>query len=270
MDMQCYEKDEYWAQCLQSCTPGAHPEDNNENWTCTELGLRSYGLALKGSPSLFCFSVIRTAGYEVGLMEAQKAKNAGIFACDAFSLFTADGTTTVGGVPTLRFQGAPIVQSVDNTAGNTKLFVNAWNVVIGDGKWKLHAFTVKVDPDAVFFAERLRWHMAPYLGQKVFVINCHKGDMVYGALEIYSFAAIQDWALRGKTCAAPNNFGEDKYMTTCMDHLGVTRIHDESVLGDKLCGTFSGCQNGWNAAFHPFKDIASWEGCWNQANAPTV
>lgn len=270
MDMQCYAKDEYWAQCLQTCNPGPHPEDNNDTWTCKELGLRSYGLALKGSPSLFCFSVLRTTGYEVSLMGMQIAKNVGIFACDDYSLLTADGNTTVGGVPTIRFEGAPIVKSVDNTAGNTALFVNAWNVLIWGGKWRMHAFTVKVDPDAVFFPDRLRWHLTGYIGQKVFVINCHKGDMIYGALEIFSFAAIQEWARRGKTCPAPNNFGEDKYMTTCMDFLGVARVHDESVLGDKLCDTFSGCQNGWNAAFHSFKDVPSWEGCWNQANAVPV
>lgn len=42
---------------------------------------------------------------------------------------------------------------------------------------------------------------------------------------------------------------------------------DEAVLGDKLCHTFTGCGNGWNSAFHPFKDVGSWESCWNEARA---
>mmetsp|Transcript_63129 Transcript_63129/g.87206 ORF Transcript_63129/g.87206 Transcript_63129/m.87206 type:complete len:206 (-) Transcript_63129:70-687(-) len=200
-------------------------------------------------------------------MASQQAKGVGIWGCDGHSLLTADGNTTVGGEETISFQGAPIVTSVDGTAGNTWLFVNAWNVLIARGEWKMHSFIAKVDPDAVFFADRLRWHMAPYLGQKMYVINCHVGDMIYGALEVFSFAAIQDWANRHTECNAPNNFGEDKYMTQCMDHLGAARVHDEAVLGDKLCGTFTSCSNGWNAAFHPFKDIGSWEACWNEATA---
>jgi len=270
MELQCYAKNDGWAQCMQSCAPGPHAEDHNETWSCTPLGPRAYGLAVKGSPSLFCFTVLRVQGYEAGLLGFHKSKDAGIFACDDYMLLTADGTTTVGGVKTVQFPGAPIVQSIDNTAGNTELFVNAWKKVIEHGKWKQHAFTVKVDPDAVFFPERLRWHVASYLGQKIFVINCHMGDMIYGALEVYSFAAIQEWAWHGKTCNAPNNYGEDKYMTQCMDHLGVARVHDESVLGDKLCHTFAGCSNGWNSAFHPFKDVGSWQACWNEANAATA
>jgi hypothetical protein len=266
MDVQCFAKNDVWAQCRQSCVAGKHADDHNDTWSCEPLGPRSYGLATKGSPSLFCFSVLRTAGYEVGLMAAQKEKGAGIFACDDHSLLTADGTTTVGGEETIQFTGAPIVTSIDGTAGNTFLFVNAWKVITGGTKWRDHSFTAKVDPDAVFFPERLRWHVAAHNGEKVFVINCHRGDMIYGALEVYSFSAIQDWSFRGKDCNTPNNYGEDKYMTQCMDFLGVTRLRDESVLGDKLCHTFSGCGMGWNAAFHPFKDVASWTQCWNEAN----
>mmetsp|Transcript_46434 Transcript_46434/g.122667 ORF Transcript_46434/g.122667 Transcript_46434/m.122667 type:complete len:584 (-) Transcript_46434:429-2180(-) len=266
MDVQCYEKASGWAQCKQSCVPGPHADDKNETWSCKPLGPRSYGLATKGSPSLFCFSVLRTVGYEAGLMAAQKAKGAGIFDCDDHMLLTADGTTTVGGEKTVQFTGAPIVTSIDGTAGNTFLFVNAWKVIVGGPKWREHSFTVKVDPDAVFFPERLRWHVAAHNGEKVFVINCHRGDMIYGALEVFSFSAIQEWSIRAKECNTPNNYGEDKYMTQCMDHLGVARLRDESVLGDKLCHTFSGCGMGWNAAFHPFKDVGSWTQCWNEAN----
>jgi len=267
MDVQCYEKKEGWGQCMQSCVPGVHADDNNATWSCNELGPRSYGLAIKGSPSLFCFSVIRIFGYEVSLMNTMKAKGAGIFACDGHSIMSADGTTGIGDEATVQFQGAPIVTSVDGTAGNTWLFVNAWNKMMELGEWEQHSFTAKVDPDAVFFPERLRWHLQSFLGQKIFIINCHMGDMIYGALEVFSFAAIQEWKNRHLECNTPNNYGEDKYMTQCMDHLGIARVHDESILGDKLCHTFTSCANGWNSAFHPFKDVGSWEGCWNEANA---
>jgi hypothetical protein len=267
MDVQCYEKDEFYAQCRRSCEPGVHTDDGNETWSCRTLGARSYGLAIKGFPSLFCFAVVRTTGYERDLMKAQHEQGAGIFDCDSFSILTADSNATIDHVLSVQFAGAPIVQSVDNTAGNTELFVHAWKQVIAQGTWKDHAFTVKADPDAVFVPKRLRWHLGPQVGRNMFIVNCPLWNMIYGALEVYSFLAIEAWSQRGHSCEAPANFGEDKYMTNCMDFLGVMRVRDDTVLGDKLCNTFTSCDNPDNAAFHPFKDISSWTQCWNQAKA---
>jgi len=268
MDVQCYEKGEGWAQCKESCAPGAHADDNNETWTCKPMGPRSYGISTKGFPSLYCFSVIRTSGYEVGLLQAQYDRQAGIFACDEHALLTADGSIKLGGVRTIRFPGAPITVSVDNTAGNTELFVHAWTAIISDGAWKDHTFTMKVDPDAVLIADRVRWHLQPQVGNKIYVVNCPKGDMMYGALEVFSYYAIKDWASRGhSTCSAPNNWGEDKYMTNCMDSLGVARVHDESIIADALCLGSGDCSDGLAAAFHPFKDVNAWLQCWDRASS---
>jgi len=266
MDVQCYEKSEGWAQCKESCTPGAHADDNNETWSCKPLGPRSYGVSTKGFPSLYCFSVLRVDGYEAGLLRAQWERKAGIFACDDYSLLTADGSTKIGDVETISFPGAPITVSVDNTAGNTELFLHAWNAIIAAGVWKNHTFTMKVDPDAVLVADRARWHLLPQVGKKIYVVNCPKGDMMYGALEVFSYYGIKDWAARGHSlCSAPNNWGEDKYMTNCMDSLGVARVHDESIIADALCLGAGDCSDGRAAAFHPFKDVGRWLQCWDRA-----
>jgi len=270
MDVACYSKNDDWAMCMQTCEPGQHAEDKNATWNCNQIGPRSYGLATKGFPSLYCFSVLRVAGYEKQLMQANSDRQSGIFACDEFDLLTADGQTTVGDVKTINFPGAEIVTSIDGTAGNTWLFVNAWNAVINNKKWKNHAFIAKVDPDAVFIPDRVRTHMHAYVDENVFVINCMVGDMIYGALEVFSYEAINQWTVRKGECNTPNVFGEDKYMTQCMDTLGVTRVHDTGIMGDKLCGTFSDCGNGVNAAFHPFKDVASWTACMDQATGAVV
>lgn len=267
MGTQCYQKDESYAQCRESCEPGEHAEDNNATWTCDVLSPQSFGLALVGGPSLFCFVVVRPGSYEEGLVAAQHQRGAGIFACDGFSVMTPDANMTLDGVATVAFTGAPIVKSVDNTAGNTWLFVHAWQKVIDGGQWKDHAFTVKADPDAVFLPDRLRRHLEWHVGERVFVVNCPLWDMIYGALEVFSHAAMLDWSYRGKECEAPNDFGEDKYMTYCMDHLNVTRVRDNLVLGDKLCHSFTSCNNLQNAAFHPFKDVDSWLQCLDDALA---
>jgi hypothetical protein len=267
MGMQCYKKNEDWAMCMSECAPGYHADDNNESWTCEKLGPRSWGNAIKGNPSLYCFSVIRSDGYEVDLMNEISKKNAGIFDCDAFDILTAETSVLVAGVNTVSFQGADIIGSVDGTAGNTWLFVNAWQKVVDIGKWDDHAFIAKVDADAVFLPEKLRWHLGSFVGVRMYVINCQAWNMIYGALEVFSHDAIKTWKLWGNTCNAPNDFGEDKYMTQCMDHLEVMRVDDFGVVGDKLCGSFTSCSAMSTAAFHPFKDVYSWTQCYDEARA---
>lgn len=267
MDTQCYQKNELWASCKRACTPGKDPEDNNEAWSCEGLGPRSQGNAVKGFPALYCFAVFQASSYEKEVIMAARENDGGVFACDEHSLLTADSTAEIWGEETVQFQGAPIIGSVDGTAGNTQLFVHAWSKIIEIGKWRDAAFTVKADPDTVFLPERLRWHLTSFVGQRVFVVNCAVWNMIYGSLEVFSFSAMEQWAEKGSTCNAPDNFGEDKYMTQCMDHLEVTRVNDWEIVGDKLCGTFTDCSAGSNAAFHPFKDKWSWNDCYKKASA---
>lgn len=117
----------------------------------------------------------------------------------------------------------------------------------------------------MFIPEKLRWHLGSHIFEKMFVINCKAWNMIYGSLEVFSYAAMQAWKDGKDGCNAPANFGEDKYMTQCMDHLGVIRVDDFGIVGDKLCGSFTDCKNLPNAAFHPFKDVYSWMGCWQDA-----
>mmetsp|Transcript_100348 Transcript_100348/g.306698 ORF Transcript_100348/g.306698 Transcript_100348/m.306698 type:complete len:595 (-) Transcript_100348:645-2429(-) len=265
MDVQCYEKNAWWAECKSSCAPGPHADDKQAAWTCTPLGPRSYGVSRKGFPSLYCYSVMRTTGYEVGLMQAQFDKGVGIFGCDDYSLLTADGNVTIGTVQSIQFPGAPVGESVDHTAGNTELFVHAWDALIAAGVWRNHTFTLKVDPDAVMLPDRVRTHLASHVGKKVFIVNCPFGDMIFGALEVFSYHAILEWAKHGHDCPAPKDFGEDKYMTQCMDHLGVARVHDVPILADALCLGSKNCEDGVAGAYHPFKDVDAYFGCWARA-----
>lgn len=265
MGFQCYSKNEYFAMCEESCTPGPNKDDKGDKWACEPLGPRSAGLAIKGSPSLYCFSVVNPGSYEVDLMTEIHKKGAAIFACDHSDMVTADTTIDIDGVQTVQFQGAQVIGSVDGTAGNTELFVNAWEKVIEIGQWRDHAFTAKVDPDAVFIPEKLRWHLGDQVGTNMFIVNCEAWNMIYGSLEVFSNAAMEAWGTNHQDCNAPADFGEDKYMTQCMDTLGVTRVDDFAVVGDQLCGSFTDCRSLPNAAFHPFKDIGGWMDCWQTA-----
>lgn len=283
---QCYRKNEYWASCKPSCSTEPDPEDNNKTWTCDELGPRSWGLALKGWPSLYCFHVMRVTGYEPNLTKAQLNASAGIFACDGYDLL-ADGVLSLGFPPgktdkkdevvTIEStKGIEVGVSQDGTAGNAKLFMKAWDTIIANGRFRDFDWTIKVDPDAVLIAWRVRDHMRAHVGESVYVVNCNKFPsspnfpMMFGAVEVFSAAAMNAYAAGSWKCGQQlpwGSWGEDYYMTHCMDFLGVGRIGDFAILGDNMC-TGANCADTFVASFHPFKDIGSWFQCWGQATAP--
>mmetsp|Transcript_47312 Transcript_47312/g.151866 ORF Transcript_47312/g.151866 Transcript_47312/m.151866 type:complete len:99 (+) Transcript_47312:574-870(+) len=84
--------------------------------------------------------------------------------------------------------------------------MNVWDVIIEDGRWRNHAWILKVDPDAVMIASRVRSHMAPHYGENVYVVNCNKVPgspnfpMMFGSLEVYSFKAIDTYARNKGLC----------------------------------------------------------------------
>jgi len=282
MNQRCFEKNDDFAMCKETCIPGRDLEDNNETWSCTPLGPKSEGLAVKGSPSLFCWSLFQTTSYEMEIMQNQTEGGSGIFQCDEWALLSTDEPTVVGTTPdgieakTMQVEWAEITQSVDGTAGNAKLFINCWNKIIEDGHWNNHAWTVKVDPDAVIIPYRLRTHLASHILENVYVVNCNKFPsspnfpMMYGSLEIYSWKAIQTYANGMGSCmsdmgAMIPKWGEDYFMTHCLDHIGVGRIADFASVGDNVC-TGANCGDEWVAAFHPFKSKNDWVNCWNTAH----
>jgi len=282
MNQQCYEKNSDWAVCKESCTAGPDPYDNNETWSCALLGSRSQGLSLKGSPSLYCWSLFQTASYEGDIMKNQLGQGTGIFQCDDWALLSTDdpivlGTTVDGkDAKTLQVEWAEITQSVDGTAGNANLFINCWNVIVQAGIWNNHAWTVKVDPDAVLLPDRLRDHLRPYVLENVYVVNCNKFPsspnfpMMFGSLEIYSWKAIQTYANGMSQCmdemaAMLPLWGEDYFMTHCLDAIGVGRISDFASVGDAVC-MGANCGDGYVAAFHPFKSVSAWQECWDIAH----
>merc|ERR1712117_159426 len=163
MNKQCFAKNDDFAMCMESCQPGRHKEDNNETWTCAALGPRSMGLATKGSPSLWCWSLFQPTSYEMGVIQNQLSRGIGIFDCDGYVTLSTAEPTYVGKSPdgdevtSLHVDMAEITVSVDGTAGNAALFINCWNV---------------------------------------FVLNCNaypsspEFPMMYGSLEIFSWNAV--------------------------------------------------------------------------------
>jgi len=120
--------------------------------------------------SFYCFSLMMPFGYEPRLLLEQKKRSVGIYACNEAVVFSNVSTLLSG-------QPSPVeVQLIDGslavayggrwmTALNTGVFNRLWMEVIKLQRYRYHDWSVKVDPDAVFFADRLRQllrHKEPY------------------------------------------------------------------------------------------------------------
>merc|ERR1712194_710376 len=74
---------------------------------------------------------------------------------------------------------------------------NAWSYLNSDGRFRRYDFTVKVDPDAVFFPGRLRENLAVVapasnMPNNVYLLNCQESFGFFGALEV---GKKEDYAL---------------------------------------------------------------------------
>lgn len=200
----------------------------------------------------------------VGQMQQNKMS---VFACDAFEVLE-------GGV-------APRAQENENwkSVANTDIFIQIWDQIKANGKFWHYDWTVKVDPDAVFFPERLKMHLGklkPPKDAAVYIKNCDFKFGFMGSLEIFSMKAMERFHDKGEQCKAKigHEGGEDFYMMTCMDALGVNTMKDSTVLNDKYTSTAhlvlddtSPCNDGWTASFHPYRTTAVWMACHSAAAA---
>jgi len=283
VNARCYTKNEFWATCRGECERGPDPNDDNMTWDCEPLGPRSWGLSVKGYPSLFCITLYMPSRYEGPLLKAHLHANAGIFQCDGYDVFSAVkdtlGTSKDGKlVEAILIPKIQVGISQDGTAGNAKLFMAVWDEVIKGGRFRYYDFTVKVDPDAVILPWRVRSHMAPHVGANAYVVNCNKFPgspnfpMMYGAVEIFTNLAMIAYTQGSWKCGTQlpwKTWGEDYYMTHCLDFLGVGRVNDFGVTGDNVC-TGANCLDEFVGSFHPFKTQEAWFTCWTQATVPAA
>jgi len=268
--LQCYQKNDGWASCMRGCNPG-HPlkgDNNTDPWSCKPLGPRMP--RPWANPSLYCFHVIRVNSYEADItrFEASKDGGVGIFACEQYDVLASDGEAWLGDGPlgpirTHHFTGAAIGRSVDGTAGNTALFINAWAAVKWIGRWRLTDWTIKVDPDAVLIPDRMRYqHLKYRTGTPCYIVNCNKAfmqPMMFGSVEAISRQGLDKYFANTGSCNWGYNFGEDKWLGKCLSALGVAGVQDFGMVGDGVCNG-ANCGDG-KAAYHPFKNVGAWAGC---------
>lgn len=225
--------------------------------------------------SLYCFALMQAAGYERSLIQMQHDMRSGIFLCDEYAIYSNERIELAPNIFTLVVDN-PLKCDTGGefqTALNNAIFLAVWTKVISVGRFRFHAWTVKVDPDAVFFPHRLR----PIVTQQqetpegVYLNNCKFG--LHGPIEVLSRNAVLNWAKGSakcvlyfhQLCSGPCFWGEDIFLDQCMERvLNAKRVNVWELLTESHCDPpprWDECLNTATVAFHPFKTIDSWQIC---------
>jgi hypothetical protein len=225
------------------------------------------GKTLQGT-SLFCFMVVAwsvpaTETYwdpESALADQQKKLQVGIFQCDANRIFSGNATAKTDWATYL----------------NADMFISVWKQVQQDGQYASHDWTVKVDADAVFFPNILKQHLGAWRvpqGARVYVRNIDCKFRFLGALQILTKQALDLYFTKGWVCQSKphDKQGEDFYMKSCLEAVGIDYIEDTTLLHAKDCkdapGSDGKCGDKWAVAFHSHRTVTGWKGCYDKAVA---
>jgi len=215
-------------------------------------------------PTLFCFSLMLPWGYEPGLLRMQLQRGQSIFACDATEVYSSK-QIDLGGLITVDL-GIDLhcpLGGVFHTVMNTPIFLEVWKRIIEAGRFRQYQWTVKADPDAVFFPKRLRHILKgdqakAAVDKGIFLNNCGFG--LHGPLEVVSNRALEAYGEGSSTCKRPPQ--EDVYLQRCLNQLGVTQVNHFNLLAEDHCAfkDWEECSSG-HVAFHPFKKVEDYERC---------
>mmetsp|Transcript_99387 Transcript_99387/g.290113 ORF Transcript_99387/g.290113 Transcript_99387/m.290113 type:complete len:427 (-) Transcript_99387:207-1487(-) len=223
-------------------------------------------------PTLFCYSIMRSDGYELGLVRTQLSKGVSIFACESWRVYSDVKTWLTPGPP-VRLDSTVLKVGLQAKAGvkehilNTEIFLQAWQQAWDENLIQSHEWSVKVDPDAVFFPDRLQRRLGKFVkapGASLYFLNCKLSFELYGALEVFSKGAMEDFFKGLDRCKSDlpwTTYGEDLFMRRCFDHLGIEHVRDYGMLSDEYCAVKPFPCVADSAAFHPFKASETYFKC---------
>jgi len=264
----CVKKDDMFAGCTlteKKSTWFSQKVPIPAGWDGTVLGGCRSEYAVdpvpEGQPiagtNLYCVMVYLPNSTEEGLMWLAKKNGVSIFGCDTAATYHS-----------WQSQGAEW-DTGEVTLINTNVFINVMGQIKAEGEYLKHDWLVKVDPDCVFFADRLRQHLTDLRPPPYTPIYIKNNDMdpglgnngFLGAVEIFSKGAIQAFMANIDECGQflGEDSGEDGFFKGCMDALGVGFMLDPNVFNPDYDPAV--CREGGRIAFHPIKHENEWQCC---------
>eukprot|EP00930_Biecheleria_cincta_P001055 TRINITY_DN102220_c0_g1_i1.p1 TRINITY_DN102220_c0_g1~~TRINITY_DN102220_c0_g1_i1.p1 ORF type:complete len:765 (+),score=95.18 TRINITY_DN102220_c0_g1_i1:119-2413(+) len=235
-------------------------------------------------PTFLCWTLVQPGGAEPGLVDFQRQRGLGVFACDDWIVISNESArsvlggqawntkiTTINGSIKMPRSFASVGGSLVTVLASAKVFVKAWQAVFNDGRYRRYDWTLKVDPDLVIVPERLRTVLESHCpaidggcGKKI--LRNFGGDL-RGPVEALSRDAVERLAGGIAECAASLDMSSETefdLLTDCTGTLGIESDSDTTLLSDNHIGEPRPCDTV-HATFHPFKDAANYDNCCKQS-----
>jgi hypothetical protein len=222
--------------------------------------------------------------YEQTLLFIQHEKGMGLFACDGMAIYSNKLIKVAPGAVT-RIVNSDLKCRMGgefHTAMNTDIFLAVWRKVYSDGQFWAYHWTLKADPDTVFFPSRLYPLLQKYgemdTPHGIYLNNCKYG--LHGPIEIFSRKAVQALQTGAQRCkhafqtrcgGKPCAWGEDMFIDQCLwKVLDVKREDSFKLLLEDHCDPPKGwdeCRDPATVAFHPFKKAEKYSECVDNAQS---
>ncbi len=198
---------------------------------------------------LFCFTVARPRTYEVELLQIQRALDIGVFSCDAHAILsnTTSLATNLSAIHAIRGsmdailnpQGLVRGDWIKGAALNAPVYLQVWRrlhrVLLEAAR--VYEAVIKLDPDTLFYAPRLRRVLAsaPRPGvcrapKRSAIQRWHGDDILFSgpsqsagpmqAMGFGLFLRFVPWLGACTHVLDPREFSEDVWLTSiCLKHL---------------------------------------------------
>jgi len=239
------------------------------------------------TPSLFCWALLRVG--EQHLVKYQLTNGVGIFDCNEWAVMT-DVTVALNRWVSYGFPAIPAwtpnrkdlaswaIGSTqapigpEHNALNAFAFMAAWAAIRDSNRIPNHDWVVKVDPDTVWFPQRLRSQLRvkmPSHGNgcdNIFVTNCIRWKTMQGPMEVLSRTAVLKMLAQHSKCGSFNYRAEDQFLVDCLRQLGVNSRLEPTFLNDRYCDGYSNCNDTWKVGFHPFPSVGAFDLCMKQSS----
>jgi len=207
--------------------------------------------------SLFCVMVYLPNSTEESLMWLAKKNGVSIFGCNESMTLHSWQSAGAGW------------DTGEVTLMNTDVFLDAFEKIRVDGRYKNWDWTVKADPDCVFFADRLMGHLWALRAPKYMPIYLKNNGVdaglgnngFLGAIEVFSNTAMLTFFDNAEDCRQylGVDSGEDGFFKACMDALGVAYMTDVNIFTPDYDP--AACRNAERVAFHPIKTYKEYQSC---------
>lgn len=254
----------------------------------------------KELPTVHCLLLFLPYSIEQDLLVYQHEKKVGVFQCDSHAIYSSQVIEVAPGLVSRRISHSMRAEPGGQflTVLNLGVFLALYRQLILDKDYLQADWVVKVDPDTVFFADRLRNTLSNYnfglAGDGAYLNNCPSG--LHGPIEVISQKAFLALAENAETCYDKMNnklcnvscqarrlvcngnctdwWGEDIWVDRCLDlHTKSKRMFARHLLQEEHCPEtaayskyrWSSCKDTRTVAFHPFKTKEVWEKCFHAA-----